>query len=574
VTNAELAALLAEMAVLLQLEGGDAFRIRAYERGALALAALGRPAAAMTPKELLEIPGIGKGIAAHLASCQRSGCFPGLAVLRRKFPPGLQELLRLPGLGPKRARFLFESAGVTSLESLRRALDAGKVSGLPGFGPKMEEVLRRGLGLAGAPARVLWLEARKLVEPLLAELRGWPGVSRVEAAGSLRRGRETVGDVDILAASDRGTAVAARFAGSGFVQRVLAVGPTKASVTLLGGLQCDLRVVAPGSFGAALQYFTGSKDHNVALRELALKRGLTLNEYGVFRLSDRRQKKPVAGKTEEGVYAALGLPFIEPELRENRGELAAAAAGKLPRLVTAADIKGDFHNHSAHTDGRQSLEQMAVAARDQGWEWAALGDHSQSLKITRGLTVPRLRKTLRELETVRRKVKGIELMRSMEVDILEDGSMDYTDEVLDEIDVVIGSVHSRFKQAEPQMTARLCRAASNRGVDIIGHMSGRLINRRPAYQFDREAVLRAAAAAGTAVEINGQPDRQDVDDVGARRARDLGAPLALDTDAHSIREYGHMAMAVTIARRAWLEPRDVLNCMTYRELRRWLAARR
>jgi DNA polymerase (family 10) len=528
----------------------------------------------MTPKELLEIPGVGKGIAAHLQACRGAACFPELAALRRKFPAGLQQLLRLPGLGPKRARFLFESAGVASLDDLKKALDRGKISNLPGFGAKMEEVLRRGLGFAAEPARVLWLEATRLVEPLLADLRGWPDVLRAEAAGSLRRGRETVGDVDILASSKDPGAVVARFVKSGYARRALAAGPTKASVELLGGLQCDLRVVPPASFGAALQYFTGSKEHNVALRELALKKGLTLNEYGVFKLCDKKQSKPVAGRAEEEVYAALGLPYIEPELRENRGELAAAAAGRLPRLVTLADVKGDFHNHSAHTDGRQSLEQMARAAKEQGWEWAALGDHSQSLKITGGLSPAELRETFRELDGVRKKVKGIELMRSMEVDILEDGRMDYDDETLDEIDVVIGSVHSRFKQEEPQMTARLVRAAGNRKVDIIGHMSGRLINRRPGYRFDREAVLKAAGEAGTAVEINGQPDRQDVDDVGARRARDLGAPLAVDTDAHSVREYGHMAMAVTIARRAWLEPKDVLNCLTFRELRRWLEARR
>jgi DNA polymerase (family X) len=354
---------------------------------------------------------------------------------------------------------------------------------------------------------------------------------------------------------------------------VLAAGKTKASVRLIGGLQCDLRVVPSASFGAALQYFTGSKDHNVALRELALKRGLTLNEYGVFKLSDKSMKRPLAGRTEQEVYAALGLPYIEPELRENRGELEAAREGRLPRLVTLDDIKGDFHNHSTHTDGRHTLERMAQGARERGWEWVALGDHSQSLTITNGMDVDRLRRSFKELQAVRKKVPGIALLRSMEVDILEDGRMDYPDEVLDEIDVVIASVHSRFKQPPEQMTRRLVRAASNRRVDIMGHLSGRLINRRPAYGFDAEAVLEAAGKTGTAVEINGQPDRQDVDDVRARRARELGSPLALDSDAHSTGEYGFMEMAVTVARRAWLEPKDCLNCMGYSELRGWLAAR-
>ncbi len=573
VSNADVAALLNEMAVLLELEGADAFRIRAYQRASLAVAACGRPVSAMSDKELLEIPGVGKSIAAHIARCRGAGCFPELEALRRRFPAGLRELLRLPGLGPKRARLLFEAAGVDSLEALKAALDAGRLRELKGFGAKTEESLRRGLSQASEPARLLWLRAKRLVDPLVAEIRTWPSVSRAEVAGSLRRGRETVGDADILCASARGAEVVARFSKLGFVERVLAAGPTKASVRLTGGLQCDLRVVPAASFGAALQYFTGSKDHNVALRELALKRGLTVNEYGVFRLSDKAMKRPVAGKTEEQVYAALGLDYIEPELRENRGELEAARCGRLPRLVTLADVKGDFHNHSSHTDGRQSLEQMAKAAKDQGWEWVALGDHSQSLKITHGLDEAALRRSVKELDGVRKKVKGLTLMRSMEVDILEDGRMDYPDEVLDEIDVMIGSVHSRFKQAPEEMTRRLERAASNRRVDIIGHLSGRLINRRPGYEFDAERVMRAAAETGTALEINGQPDRQDVDDVRARRARELGIPLALDTDAHSTREYGHMAQAVTIARRAWLEPKDVLNCLSYPELRRWLGAR-
>jgi len=482
-------------------------------------------------------------------------------------------MLRLPGLGPKRARFLFETAGVASVAQLKKALDAGKIAGLPGFGAKTAENLRKGLSFAEAPARMLWLSAREQADTIVETVRGWPDVTRVEVAGSLRRGKETVGDADILAASADGSAVIARFVTLGAVERVLASGPTKASVRLAGGLQCDLRVVPEASFGAALQYFTGSKDHNVKVRQLALKRGLTLNEYGVFRLSDKKMKKPVAGRTEEEVYAALGLPYIEPELREDRGEIEAAQEGKLPRLVTLEDVRGDFHNHSTHTDGRYSLEQMARGAQKQGWEWVALGDHSKSLTVTNGLSVPRLRATIKEVERLQKKLPGIKLMRSMEVDILEDGRLDYEDEVLDEIDVVVASVHSRFKQPGDEMTRRIARAAANRKVDILGHLSGRLINKRPAYEFDAEAVLAAAGKAGTAVEINGQPDRQDVDDSRARRAKELGSPLALDTDAHSLGEFGHMQMAVTIARRAWLEPKDCLNCLSYKELRAWLAAR-
>lgn len=571
-TNAEIASLLNEMAALLRVAGADPFRIRAYDRAAEAVASHGTPVARLPAKELIRIPGVGESMAAHIADCASTGGFPKLAALRRRFPSGLREMLRLPGLGPKRARFLFDH-GIASVGELRAALDAGAVAKLKGFGPKVEENLRRGLDFRAGPERVIRTAALRLAAPLVAAVRAFPGVSRAEMAGSLRRGRETVGDLDVVAAAADGPAAIARFVKLGMIERVLAEGPTKASVTLAGGMQCDLRVVPERCFGAALLYFTGSKDHNIVLRAMALKRGLTLNEYGVFRLSDKKLARPLAGRTEEEVYAALGLSYIEPELRENRGEVDAALAGRLPRLVTAADLKGDFHNHSAHTDGRDSLEAMARAARERGWEWTALGDHSRSLKIANGLSVERLRETFAELEEVRGKVPGIELLRSMEVDVLADGSMDYPDEVLDEIDVVVASVHSRFKQPAEEMTARLARAASNRRVDILGHLTGRLINRRPGYGFDAEAVLAAAAGAGTAVEINGQPDRQDADDVNARRARALGAPLALDSDAHSAREFGCIENAVVVARRAWLEPKDVLNCLGRRELRDWLSRR-
>ncbi|HXS99932.1 MAG TPA: helix-hairpin-helix domain-containing protein, partial [Elusimicrobiota bacterium] len=527
-----------------------------------------------TAKELLELPDIGKSMAGHISACAGSGCFPELEGLRRRFPAGLREMMSIQGLGPKRARYLFENAGIASLDQLAKAIEAEKLQGLPGFGAKLVENLRNGLAAAGGAARVPFPLARRQVEPIAALVRSWPGVSQVRIAGSLRRGRETVGDVDLLAEAEDGTAVTGRFAALGTVERVLASGPTKASVRLVGGLQIDLRVVPAASFGAALQYFTGSKEHNVALRQLALKKGLTLNEYGVFRLSDKKQKKPLAGRTEEEVYAALGLPYIEPELRENRGELEAARRGTLPRLVTLADVKGDVHNHSTHTDGHQSLEEMARGALARGWEWAALGDHSRSLHITNGMSVARLRASFKELDRIRKKVPGIRLMRSMEVDVLEDGRMDYPDGVLDEIDVVVGSVHSRFKQPGPEMTARIVRAAANPRVDVLGHLSGRLLNRRPGYAFDADAVLAAAGKAGTAVEINGQPDRQDVDDARARRAKELGSPLVLSTDAHSTAEFSHMETAVTIARRAWLEPKDCLNCLSYGDLRRWLDERR
>lgn len=572
-TNAEIASLLSEAAVLLELDGADAFRIHAYQRAAQTTDGWSSPLETLSEPELREIPGVGKSLAAHIREACRTGTFPELEALRRRVPSGLRELLRVPGLGPVRARKLFKTAGVAGLDGLRRALAAGEVRGIPGFGATLERKLREGLAFASAPGRRLRREVRQLTQPLITKLRAMSGVTRVELAGSVRRGRETTADADLLVAASDGPAVVAAFTNLPEIASVLSSGPEKASVRLSGGLQCDLRAVPQACFGAALQYFTGSKDHNIALRALARRRGLTVSEYGVFRLSDTEQRRPLAGRTEEEVYAALGLSWIEPELRENRGELEAAAKGRLPRLVRVADVRGDFHNHSAHTDGVDSLERMARAARDRGYEWIALGDHSRSLRVAKGLSVEELRLTFAELEDARRAVKGIELMRSMEVDILDDGSLDYPDDVLDEIDVVVAAVHSRFGLPAPEMTERLARAVSNPRTDILGHLSGRLINKRPPYGFDAEAVLRAAAEAGTAIELNGQPDRQDADDVRARRAHELGAPLALGSDAHSADQLAFIEDAVTIARRAWLEPGDVLNCLTYRELRERLAKR-
>lgn len=572
-TNIEIASLLAETGLLLELDRTDVFRARAYQRAAQAAASWGKPLETLAAEELREIPGIGKSLAAHIAAACATGTFPELEALRARFPAGLRELLRVPGLGPVRARRLFEKAGVDGLEGLRSALEAGTLRGLAGFGAGLERKLREGLAFAQAPSRRLRRDARQLIAPVLAQVRALKGVSRAELAGSLRRGRETVGDVDILAAAEDGAAVVAAFTRLPGVESVTSSGPEKAAVRLLGGLQCDLRVVPASCFGAALQYFTGSKDHNIALRALARRRGLTVSEYGVFRLTDKAQRRPLAGRTEEELYAALGLAYIEPELRENRGEIEAAAKGTLPRLVRLSDVRGDFHNHSDHSDGRQTLEQMARGALDRGYAWIALGDHSRSLRIAGGLSVSELRLTFAELEEARKAVKGIELLRSMEIDILDDGRLDYPDDVLDEIDVVVASVHSRFGMPAPEMTARLVRAAGNSRTHILGHLSGRLINKRPPYDFDAEAVLRAAAEAGTAIELNGQPDRQDADEVRARRAKELGAPLALGSDAHSVAELAFMEESVTLARRAWLEPADLLNCLTLRELRERLDAR-
>ncbi len=557
--------------MLLELESANPFRVRAYQRAAQTVGGLPEPVSGLSAEQLLEVPGIGKGIAAHLAEINDKGTFRDLIELRRKVPKGLLELLKVQGLGPKRARVLFDTLKIDSLEKLRAEAGKGRLRALKGFGEKLEASILKGLDFVEAAGRrMLAWEARALAAGLVEALAAVKGVARVDLAGSLRRGRETVGDLDILACGRAGAAAVSAFTKLPQVERVLASGSTKASVLLRAGLPCDLRVVPAASFGAALQYFTGSKDHNVALRERASARGLTVNEYGVFRASDTGRKRPLAGKTEEEVYRKLGMDWIPPELRENRGELQAAAEKRLPRLVALADVKGDFHNHSTHTDGADTLEAMARAAAAMGWEWVALGDHSQSLGVANGLSVPRLRASFRELDGIRAKVRGIRLMRSMEVDILKDGSLDYPDDVLSEIDVVIGSVHSAFQLGEAEMTERILKAVRHPRLHIVGHLTGRLLNRRAGYAVDAEKVLAEAARTGTALELNGQPQRHDIDDVRARRARELGCPLAVTTDAHAAAHFGYMTSAVTIARRAWLTKDDLLNCLSAAELQRWL----
>lgn len=574
IPNSRIAELLEETAVLLEIDGANPFKVRAYQRAAQVIAGLTESVCGMSEEQLGAVPGVGKSLSTHLADIVKSGEFPELAALRAKIPSGLLDLLTLPGLGPKRARMLYDTLRVDSLESLRAAMQAGKLRALRGFGPKLEASILAGMQTAAPGSkRMLYWEARELMGDIAASLRGLSGVQELSPAGSLRRGRETVGDLDVLCTARDPAAVVEAFTKLPQVERVLGAGGTKATVLLRAGIQCDLRVVPPESFGAALQYFTGSKDHNVALRSLAQRRGLTVNEYGVFKVSDEAHQRSLAGRTEEEVYKALGLAWMPPELRENRGELEAAASGKLPKLVELKDVRGDFHNHSNHTDGSHTLEEMARAAKKRGWEWVALGDHSRSLTVANGMSVDRLKSSFKELDGVRSKVKGIELLRSMEVDILKDGSLDYPDPVLSEIDVVVGSVHSQFSMEEAQMTARIVKAVQNPHLDILGHLSGRLINRRGPYKVDAEAVFKAAAASGAAIELNGQPQRQDLDDVRARRAHELGVTLALDTDAHATSQFEYMEMALITARRAWLTKDDVLNCLGFKELTAWLKDR-
>ncbi|HOW26940.1 MAG TPA: DNA polymerase/3'-5' exonuclease PolX [Elusimicrobiota bacterium] len=568
--NRQFAGLLYEMANLLELDDDNPFRIRAYKKAAMAFEGLTKDISTMTLEELMRIPGVGRGLAEKADEFSRTGRVKEHQDLRRRIPQGLLSMLNVSGLGAKRVRFLYETLKIDSLGKLKAAAEGGKLRSLPGFAEKMETNILKGLEVAVQGVERMTLgEARLRMAEVLGFLKGTDGIIRLEPAGSLRRGKETVGDLDILCSSRNPDKVITRFIHAPFSKRTLAAGETKASVELMNGIQCDLRVVEDDSFGAALQYFTGSKEHNVALRERALKLGYTVNEYGLYRTSDDKKKKPLAGKTEEEIYKKLGLQWIPPELREQRGEIEAAEKGKLPKLIEEADIRGCFHSHTSESDGRNTLEEMAAAARKKGWEWLGSADHSQALKMTNGLSPDRMREKIGKIKALNKKSKSFQVLCSSEVDILADGSMDYDDDLMKELDFVIASVHSSFKQPEEKMTERIIRAMDNPHVDCIGHLSGRLLGQREAYAIDYEKIFEASRRTGTALEINGQPDRQDLYDVHATTAKGMGIRIATNTDAHSIDQLDHMSLAVTVARRAWLEKKDVLNTMSAREVREW-----
>jgi DNA polymerase (family 10) len=474
--------------------------------------------------------------------------------------------------GAKKALLLSTKLKIDSLEKLKAAAQAGKIRDLAGFGAKTEENILANMSFAAEIGkRMLITDARRIADGVIVHLKKAPFIQNVNLAGSARRWKETVGDLDFLCTSKKPEAAIKHFLAYAQGARVLAEGGTKASVILPTGLQCDFRVVDESSFGAALLYFTGSKEHNVRLREIAQQKGMTLNEYGLFKESDKNKSKSLAGRTEEEVYKKLGLAWVPPELREDRGEIQAALKDALPKLLEETDVRGDYHNHTTMSDGSNSLEEMVDAARAKKWKWFFSADHSPSLTVTNGLTVPRLRGKMKDVKKLDGK-NGFHVYCSSEVDILQDGKMDYTDDVLADLDCVIASVHSRFNQPLDVMTERILKAISNPNVDILGHLSGRLINKRKSYELDYEAVLQKAKETQTAVEINGQPDRAELTDVHIKRAIELGVPLALNTDAHSTRELDNMTLAVHIARRGWAEAKHILNTKSAEEMIKWLAS--
>ena len=565
VHNADIAAAFDEIADLLELRNENPFRVRAYRNAARVVSELRLDVAQQIARgeELPHIPGIGEDLAGKMTEIAASGTCRLLEQMRAKFPRGITDLLRLPGLGPKKVTALHETLHVGSLQALRDAAAAGRVRELPGFGEATE---RRLLDAVDArlnkAARFKIAVAAQYAEPLARYLPAF-------VAGSYRRMKETVGDLDFVAASDKPESVIERFAKYPEVAKVLAQGPTKAMVLLACGIQCDLRVVEPGSFGAALHYFTGSKAHNIAIRKLGVAAGLKVNEYGVF-----RGRRRIAGETEESVYAAVGLPYIAPELREDMGEIQAAMRGRLPRLVTLEDLQGDLHVHTRATDGRSSLAEVAAAARAAGLGYIAITDHSRRVAMAHGLDPARLARQGAEIDAFNASHAGLRVLKGIEVDILEDGSLDLPDRALESLDVVVAAVHGRFELSRARQTERILAAMGNPHVAILAHPTGRLLEEREGYDVDMLAIVRKARERGIALELNAHPDRLDLDDANCRMAKDEGVLVSIDSDSHAADGFAALRYGAGQARRGWLSAQDVLNARPLAELLQWLQTRR
>lgn len=570
--NIEIARIFSEIADIQEFREYDIFKIRAYRRAALNLQALSQEVDTLSHKDLLEIPGIGHDLAARIEEYLETGKISLHEKLKEEVPPGMLKLLVIPGLGPKTARLIYDKLGVASIDDLERAAADHRLAGLPKIQKKTEENILKGIatvkrGWERFPlGRVLPL-ARLLVENLKKAAQ----VERIEIAGSIRRWKDTIKDIDIVATSPDPAGLMAAFIHLPQVMEIVVSGPTKSTVLIREGIQVDLRVVARDSFGAALAYLTGGKSHNVRLRDMAVRQGMKINEYGIYREEDDQR---LGGEEEEDTYRLLGLPFIVPELREDRGEIDAALSGRLPALITAGDIRGDLHVHSRWSDGVHSIEKMATAARTRGLAYIAVTDHSQGLGVARGLTIERLMEQRKEIDAFNKNNRGFTVLQGTELEILGDGNLDFPDDVLKELDLVIASVHSGFQQPQEQITARITAAMRNPWVSIIAHPTGRLIGEREAYQVDMEKVLRVAQETGTALEINAYPLRLDLNDIHARRAKELGVPVVINTDAHVISNFDALPYGIAMARRGWLEKGDVLNTLEVDELLQRLKERK
>lgn len=567
----EMAGVLEKIALLLELKGENPFKVRAYRQGAEIVLAMEEDVVELAKNDGLEgVKGIGDALREKLGELARTGRLEFYEKLKGEFPPTIFDLFEVQGLGPKKIKALYDELGVASLEQLRAACAEGRVAALAGFGEKTQQKILEGIAANEKFAdRFLLAEASVAVEGILERLRTHPEISRVSVAGSYRRAKETVGDLDFLVATKEGARVCEDFTRLPEVEAVIACGETKASVRLKNGMHCDLRAVKNTEFSFALQYFTGSKEHNVALRSLALKKGWSLNEYGLHPVSDDVERPLV--EDEKDIYRLLGMQFIEPELRENRGEIEAAAEDQLPRLVELMNLRGTFHNHTTASDGRDHLESMVEEAMDLGLQYLGISDHSKSSVWANGLNEDRLLDQVSEIRDLEKSLNGFRIFAGNEVDIMKDGSLDFSDEILAQLDFCVASVHSLMNMDEPTMTARICRAMENEHVTMLGHVTGRLLLKRDGYAVDHAKIIDCAAATRTVIELNCSPMRMDMDWRWWKRARDKGVLCSINPDAHARAQLHHLAQGVRIARKGWLRKEDVLNTRSVIEIEAFLA---
>lgn len=563
VHNSDITSIFSHLADLLEIEEANPFRVRAYRNAARIIGSQSKSMVEMVEQgeDLTQLPGIGKDLAEKVKEIVKTGSLAQLKELESRTPPELSHLMKIAGLGPKKVKILYEKLGITGPEALKEAAESGKISQLKGFGMKTEQRIIEEIGREKKEKRFKLLIAEEIANAILQFIKNAKGVKEAIVAGSYRRRKETVADLDILVTCRTDCEVMDRFVSYEDVKKVIAKGDTRSTVILRSDLQVDIRMVPEESYGAALHYFTGSKAHNIAVRTLGVRRGLKINEYGVFKGSRR-----VAGKTEEEVYRQVDLPFIEPVLRENWGEIEAAQQRKLPKLITVKGIRGDLHVHTKETDGRNTLEEMVGASLVLGYEYVAITNHSKHVAVVKGLDVKGMKELIQKIDRLSEKTKGMTILKSVEVDILEDGSLDLPNHLLKELDLTVCSVHSKFNLSREKQTERILRAMDNPYFNILAHPSGRLINERDPYEVDMERLMKAALERGCFLELNAHPDRLDLTDFDCKMAKEMGLKVVISTDAHSIADLEFMRFGVGQASRGWLEPQDVLNTRSVNEL--------
>jgi DNA polymerase (family 10) len=569
--NKELADLFDKMADILEFKGENPFKISAYRKASRILGDLTKDIEEIAENgKLKDVPGIGEGMAQKIVEYLKTGKMSKFEEVKKGVSDELIAIMDIPGMGPKTLSMIHKEKGISDLSQLEKAVENGSLIGLPGIGEKKVENIKRGIQLLKqSKGRMNLGIAYPLAKRIVESLREKTGSKKIEWAGSLRRMRENIGDIDILATGPNQEKIVYTFTHLPEVKEVLASGGTKASVIVEGGVQIDLRVVGEDSYGAALQYFTGSKDHNIHLRGIAKTKGIKINEYGVF-----KGEKKIGGKEEKDVYQALGMKWIEPELREDRGEIEASQEGRLPKLVQESEIKGDLHTHSKWSDGSSPVEEIARAAQKRGYQYVAICDHSKSLKIAHGLDESRLMKQIEEIDRINEKFKGFQILKGIELDILTDGKLDFPDRVLKKLDLVVAAVHSGFKQDKERMTKRIVRALENPFVHVLAHPSGRLLGARDPYEVEIDELMEAAKRYGKALEINSTFERLDLDDLHCRKAKEIGIKLVIGTDAHHLDQMWMMSLGVAVARRGWLGTPDLLNTLPLKGILKWCRSRR